>query len=456
MKTIKYIIAFSLTLMMGACAEFLDEKPDIALVVPSTLDDLQGLLDDTVLRLMNIGSGGMILSADEIKITDNGFAARSLLERQLYVWDSELLLGIQNFGDWSLPYQQVFNANLVLDRLENIDPKSAEEQTKKQHVKGRALFYRAMAFHNLMEVFCLPYNPSTAPQNLGIPLRISSNINLNVGRSSLEETYQFIVRDLLESAELLPEQIDFITRPSKAAAYALLARLSLIGNNYENAVVYGTNAVAYSKELLNYNNVIPAPLIQFPFAANPELIFHQSTSGFGSIALSPQTLVNNEILEMYEEGDLRRSLYFLQRPSGFSFKGNYSGQVFWFTGLALDEVYLNLSESLARLGRLEESQAFLNELMEKRFDPEFFQPVETNDSEELLNKVLEERRKSLLFRSTRWMDLRRLNQEPARAITLSREVGGQVYTLTPNSVNYALPIPESDIELGGLVQNPRE
>lgn len=456
MKKIKYIIACCLSLMLGACNEFLDEKPDISLIVPSNIDDLQGLLDDTVLRLMNIGSGSMILSADEIKITENGYAARSLMERQLYVWDSELLLGSQNFGDWDLPYQQVFNANLVLDRLGNIEPKSAEEQTKKEQVRGSALFYRAMAFHNLMEVFCLPYNQATASQNLGIPLRTSSNINLNVGRSNLEETYQFIIRDLTEAVELLPSQIGVITRPSKAAAYALLSRVSLIGGEYDNAVRFAMEAIEHAGELMDYNSIIPAPLIQFRFDSNSELIFHQSSAGYALIAITPETLVNNDILEMYEEGDLRRSLYFLQRPSGFSFKGNYSGQVFWFTGLALDEVYLNLSESLARLGRLEESRSYLNAFLEKRFAPEFFQPIEIENNEELLDKVLLERRKSLLFRSTRWMDLRRYNQEPSRSVTLTREVGGQVYTLNPNSVNYALPIPESDIQLGGLVQNPRE
>ncbi|GAB2633442.1 RagB/SusD family nutrient uptake outer membrane protein [Belliella aquatica] len=452
----KYVIAFSLLFSLGACAEFLDEKPDISLVVPTSLDDLQGLLDDSVLRRMNTGSGAIVISADDIILSDVGFAARTLMERQVYTWDKDLLQGTPNFPDWSISYQQIFNANLVLNGLENFEINSAEEGLKKQRIKGRALFYRAMAYHNLMELFCLPYNPSTAPQNLGLPLRKSNNINLQVTRSNLEETFQFILKDLNESVELLPDAIDVVTRPSKVSAFALLTRLSMIEGDFEMASEYARTAISLGNELKDYNTVNAAPIIPFPFTSNQELIFHQSASFYGTIGFSPETMVNPVILEMYEEGDLRRNIFFRQTPSGISFKGNYSGQITWFTGLAMDEVYLNLAESLARTGRGQEALDYMNILLEKRFNPNFFNQIENTDEEEILQFVLNERRKTLLFRPVRWMDLRRFNQSAASAIVLSRQVGGEVFTLSPNSLNFALPIPENDIELGGLIQNKRE
>ena len=68
--------------------------------------------------------------------------------------------------------------------------------------------------------------------------------------------------------------------------------------------------------------------------------------------------------------------------------------------------------------------------------------------------ILLERRKELLMRGLRWMDLKRLNMEGA-AITLTRTVNGQVYTLPPNDLRYALPIPEDVIAISGMQQNPR-
>ncbi|EOZ98911.1 hypothetical protein A33Q_0894 [Indibacter alkaliphilus LW1] len=441
--------------LIAGCTEFLDEKPDISMVVPRSLDELQGLLDDSVLRRMNTGPSGAIISADDIRLSENGFAIRTILDRQMYTWDKELMVGVPNFSDWSITYQQVFNANLVLDRIESIEPKTSQESIQKQEIIGRALFYRSFAFHHLMEIFCLPYNPSTASANLGLPLRKSSNINIQVQRSSLEETFQLIMDDLREALELLPDRIDVITRPSKVSANALLARLSMIAGDFDAAVTYASNAIALGNGLMDYSQINSNLIIPIPFTSNTELIFHQS-AGTGSLSFSPETLVSDEVFDLYGEGDLRKEVFFRAVPSGFNFNGNYSGQTSWFTGLAMDEVYLNLAESLARLGRGEEAVDYLNELLEKRFDPEYFVPVGFSDDLEILERVIVERRKTLCFRPTRWMDLRRYNQEPSRAKTLVREAGGQVYRLEPNSVNYALPIPENDIELGGLEQNKRE
>jgi hypothetical protein len=54
------------------------------------------------------------------------------------------------------------------------------------------------------------------------------------------------------------------------------------------------------------------------------------------------------------------------------------------------------------------------------------------------------------------MDLRRLNTDPVRAQTLRRTVGEEVFELQPGSLRYTFPIPDSEISLNGLEQNPRD
>jgi hypothetical protein len=67
--------------------------------------------------------------------------------------------------------------------------------------------------------------------------------------------------------------------------------------------------------------------------------------------------------------------------------------------------------------------------------------------------ILQERRKELLFRGTRWTDLKRLNQDPKYAITLSRQLNGQVYQL-PAGETFVAWIPQRTIDMSGMKQNP--
>jgi hypothetical protein len=112
------------------------------------------------------------------------------------------------------------------------------------------------------------------------------------------------------------------------------------------------------------------------------------------------------------------------------------------------------AESFARVGDKDAALLNLNTLLEKRWKSGTFTPVSAASDEEALAIILAERRKELVMRGLRFMDLKRLNKEGAN-ITLTRVVEGQVYTLPPNDLRYALAIPEQVIEVSGLTQNPR-
>jgi starch-binding outer membrane protein, SusD/RagB family len=69
--------------------------------------------------------------------------------------------------------------------------------------------------------------------------------------------------------------------------------------------------------------------------------------------------------------------------------------------------------------------------------------------------ILQERRKELPFTAdVRWEDLRRLNKDPNFQKTIVRVLNGTTYTLPPNDPKYVLPIPENEVQLSGLQQNP--
>ena len=70
-----------------------------------------------------------------------------------------------------------------------------------------------------------------------------------------------------------------------------------------------------------------------------------------------------------------------------------------------------------------------------------------------IDTIRKERRKELLFRGLRWIDIKRLNKEGA-GINITRLVNGLVYTLEPGDPRFALPLPADVIGASGMPQNP--
>src|SRR6478672_7153600 len=115
MKWLKIVWCLAAMLALYSCKKFLDEKPDKKLVVPSTLADLQAVLDNT--NTFNAAYPfSPELSADNYYITTQEWQARSTTERNLYIWDADVFNETDR-NDWSSPYTIVYGSNVVLDQL---------------------------------------------------------------------------------------------------------------------------------------------------------------------------------------------------------------------------------------------------------------------------------------------------------------------------------------------------
>ncbi|GAB2613626.1 RagB/SusD family nutrient uptake outer membrane protein [Belliella aquatica] len=448
----KKLLYMTIMFLMASCAEFLDERPNKNIVVPETLDELQALLDASP-RGMNTSPAVHQISSDDFVTTDNGFAGfRSVIEQNAYTWNQEIFQ--DSGGDWSSPYLQIFYANIVLDGLDNYNAINQEEEERKRLIEARAKFYRGFAYYSLAICFAdHPDNPQNTSIKLGLPLKLTPDINEVITRTDLSQTFERIIQDLEAGIQDLPDNYDFMTRPSKRAAYAMLSRVNLYLKEYQISLDYADLALDINDDLLDYNEVQTASLFSFNLE-NPEIIFYNEmlTYSWGASTLS---FVNPEIYDMYAEDDLRKRVFFRNRGFGNNFLGNYTGGIRMFTGLANNEIMLNRAESLARLG--EESLAVeqLNSLLEKRFEQGTFEGIDLTGTNSVLELILKERRKELIFRGIRWADLKRLNTEPALAQTLRRVIMGEEYILEPNSPRYVLPIPPQEINQSGIEQNLR-
>lgn len=449
LSNIKKTAILLLTCLCLGCESFLDEKPDRKMVVPSSLQDFQALLDNHIRVSYSIPGAGEI-SADNYFMTDADWASLAPQEyRGMYTWEKAGIFP-EGLNDWGGVYDAVYAANSVLEGLQ----KTAETETQQWNdVKGQALYHRASSFFHVAATWAPAFDAQTADADMGIPLRLTADFNVPSSRATLRQTYDQILRDLGEASRLLPTAVVHPIRPSKPAAYAMLARTYLAMRNYEQAAVYADSCLQLQNKLLDYNTLNPNANYPIP-PYNQEVIVENLLVG-NNPTLQTRARIAPELYASYASEDLRKTVFFRKNADEtFTFKGSYEGNINPFAGIATDEMYLTRAEAYAYTGRVIDAMADLNKLLEKRWQAGTFVPFEASDRAEALAIIRQERRKELLFRGLRWMDIKRLNKEGA-SITLTRTVNGQTYTLPPNDLRYALPIPDDVIQLSGMRQNPR-
>lgn len=435
-----------------ACNKFLDKKPSASLTTISTLDDLQHLLDYCDVLNNSYPSGEEIFT-DNFYLNDEDWAALSQeYERNFYLWIKD----DNTQTNWQAPYSAIYYCNLVLESLPEIKVKESEKNTANA-IEGAACFLRAFYFYGLSQFYCENYDITKASNQLGIPLKLKTVNTEKIYRSTLQKTYEQIINDYKRALLLLPENQSYKTRPSRAAGYGALARTYLAMGDYQDASLYADSCLSLYDELIDYNELDASsdyPIERF----NKEVIFHAIS--VSAAPLRPTICRIDSLLhDSYNDNDLRKQVLFYDNGDGsFSFKADYDGGTdnygHVFSGIVTDEIFLIKAECEARLGNTITARGFLNELLQKRYDTINFQPVMETNPENLLNLILKERRKELLFRGTRLTDLKRLNQETKYAVTIKRYTNGINYKLNPGDSRYVAQIPERVIELDDIEQNP--
>lgn len=436
------------------CKKFLDEKYNKKQVVPTTIEDFQAIMDFSGTINLSTPSSGEVSTNDYFVTNERWAALAADGQRRMYTWEKDDLYSNDPYNDWMYVYQSVYSCNTVLLGLGNIS-RTPANAVAYDNVKGQALFCRAGNFLDGAFVWCLAYNKASSGSDLGLPIKVNTDFNESYTRSTLEQTYNQILQDFKTSISLLPIVPLSSYRPCKAAAYGMVSRTYLAMRNYEKAELYADSCLALNNNILDYNTLTLTATNPISKVNNTEAIYFKLMQPASIITVS-SAITPSELYNSYSTDDLRKTAFFKRNDDGtYRFKGSYAGAYGFFTGIATDELYLTKAECLARRGKVDESMALLNKLLIKRWDKQkVYVDLTANDGASALAIVLGERRKELLRRCIRWMDIKRLNKEDAN-ITLSRTLNGKVYTLPANDLRFALPIPDDIIAFSGIEQNKR-
>lgn len=457
MKNKTTLLLLCLLFASPACRKsLLNEMPDNNVFIPSTLDDCYNLLDNETIMDRSCGLGE--LSADDYYFSDSYLPLRSILERNTYLWERDIYAGTQDIYDWNIPYQQVFYCNVVLEALAHLS--TTNRPADYDNIKAIALFKRSFAFFNVAQLFAPPFDSANAGRISGIPLKLSSDIHEIITRASLSQTYQQITADLKQAATLVtmatPGAIR--NRPCRASIYAMLSRVYLSMGSYPQAGLYADSSLQLHDSLINYNVDISYSS-SMPFRViNAENMYNARIPSLQYQCIQPlagMAFIDSLVYQSYSSADLRRYIFFNLFQTYPRRKGFYDGSnVTLYTGLAVDEMYLNRAECLARAGNTQAAITWLNKLMINRIADGAFTPLKADNALAALRLILEERRKELIMRGLRWSDIRRLNSEGYN-IQPKRFTNNRLITLPPGSKLYTLPIPSEVIQRSGITQNER-
>ncbi|HTE26016.1 RagB/SusD family nutrient uptake outer membrane protein [Flavitalea sp.] len=441
--------AFLLIFLVG-CQKFLDKKADKSRFILSKVSELQGLFDNANTYAQNPVSD--LLASDDLYFTTENYnSIFSQLAKEIYSWNPNANLS----QEWAFCYQRIFRMNVILEETEKLSSEGNDRALSE--IKGSALFVRALAHFMVAQLFA-PYSSFDGPDNeFGIPLKLTADIESVTTRATLKQSYKTIIDELKISAGLLPDTGLFKTRPGKAAAYGLLAKIYLSQGDYQSAEKYSDSSLQIYKALMDYNDQTQVNInAESPFKImNNEVTYH-STSDYG--LHMENCYVDSTLVSLYDSNDLRKSTFFAKQGSAYRFKGSYAGTsvTISFTGLSTNETFLIRSESRARNGNIVGAMEDLNSLLVKRWKSARFVPRIATTQSEVIKTILTERRKELCFRpGVRWTDLRRFNVDGQYAISLTRVINGNRTDLPPGDPRYTFLIPTAVVLQNQISQNPR-
>lgn len=205
---------------------------------------------------------------------------------------------------WANFSNGVYRCNLVLDR---IDAANFDATLKKQY-KGEALFIRAFTYFNMYRLWG------------GIPMTdrvVTVAEALKIGRSSEQQVYDFLVRDLNQiiNENMLPASYSStdMGRVTSGAAMALLGKVYLTFHKW-------TEARDVLSELIGKYSLMTAPeqIFDVNNKMNDEIIFavrfNKDVEGeghgywFSIINLTDDTNQTKSLKECYKDGDKRKEL----------------------------------------------------------------------------------------------------------------------------------------------------
>ncbi|MCF6348544.1 MAG: RagB/SusD family nutrient uptake outer membrane protein [Flavobacteriaceae bacterium] len=473
-----FLVLISITsLLISGCEGELDLKPHDELAVEDALNSITGLdiaLTGSYAGMQSRSYYGRNLPGFAHMTSDNSIVpggAGSFLKFEPFYQMTYISTDNAVSSTWAQMYDVIARANNVINNVDAVDGSEAE----KNRIKGEALFIRALTHHDLSKLYAQDYKFTTDASHLGIPYVTITDITLEPPRNTVAENYQSILVDLDDAINLMSNgnsraSADAPNFGSAWAAKALRARVYLYMGDHANALIDANDVIDNGGFILAPYKVFDGGVLDLSQIGSwssrtpsSESIFELEFdnldglwAGISSLSglFKPQPTgrgeggPNLDIVNMYTANDVRKN--WIIDIGGQNFVNKYpdnDGALLNFTlpVVRLTEMYLVKAESHTGLDQFTEARDAINEITERANAPEI-----TSSGLQLMNDILDERRRELAFEGHRFFDIKRLQLDIVR-----NDCSLLNNCTVPYGDNlYAYPIPQQEIDVNpNMIQN---
>lgn len=465
-NTYKYILGIALMVSAASCSMDTDlNQYKDAESAFSTLNDLSNAVNGTY---YNLGRSGF-LGRNAIALGDiSGGVCKG---SEAKGWFASIgAYSISTSDDefeacWHYGYSVIDQATRTINGGLALTDLSDDDQATLNLYLGESYGLRALANWYLVNLFALPYQKGT--DNLGLVIVEDEPVEAfqQVTRSTVGQTYDFILRDIVKAENLLQGSDRGSFYINYGAMKALEARVDMDQAKYSDAITAAKAALDWldagdgtasdgnpsnSKYLSMWTESAGSSVAQ-----GPEDIFYIKKStddNLGSTSLntlygSYENVLSNWVPGIFDDTDIRTGL--IDDESYGHQPAKYNG----ISGSAAtanipifrkSEMSLIIAEANAHLGNISEAQNYL--MFTAKRNTAYADGTKTLPSTQdgLLSFISMERVRELFAEGHRFYDARRLGEK----------VQSNYYT-DFDIQNFCFPIPEAEINAkSGVEQNP--
>lgn len=398
-------------------------------------------------------------------------------------------------------YSVISNCNFFLENIGAVKANTIDDQklSDLDYFTGEVYAIRALAYSELIKLYCKAYDPATAQSELGVVLRKHYSKQEEAKRASLYDSYQFVLDDLAKAEDLLDEEYDGYSAiyTTKAMVEALHARVALYMQDWDNAIKYSTSLIESKSFALSSVNSTIGTQNHFQYLWSDddgyETIWriYLTPESYGGMLGSPFLGFNNDrvyyypdyvpaqwVLNLYESSDLRYNAYFANAQTGHShglvwpllikYRGNTSFinsyllyEVSMPKPFRLAEQYLIRVEAYCRQAtpNYSAASADLTKLREARFESGKGSLSVTADN--WLDNIAKERVRELYMEGHRLQDMKRWGDDYNEGKGFERTPQtnslkeGSSLKKSADDYMFVWPIPRHEVEAPGsqVLQN---
>ncbi len=496
LKLIGAVMAFALS-----ATSCLDKYPDDAIIAGNAITSVDAANQAVIgiyskFKSSSLYSGALTLLPD-IQ-TDFVYAVQGYSNTYGDIWRWNDIHGTNSSIEavYGNLYSVIGSCNFFFQEVEKLEPTIHNDDLldQLQSYKAEVHFARALAYSELIKLFCKSYESDEAAENeLGVVLVSKYKSDEIMRRSSLKASYDFVLTDLDKATEYFGDVFNGLTLYNAkyfttGTVNALYARLYLYMKKWDKAVEYSSKLIDSNQyKLASATDMYTSQYSYYNYLwhndSSTEVIWRvafETTSYGGALgrvflnydytSYRPDYVPAEWVINSYDNGDLRINAFFTNITTGYPHALNwplltkYRGNDTFVANnilhvnmpkvFRLSEQYLIRAEALCELGKYLDASKDITSLRKARYNT--YGSATALNADNWFDIVSGERVKELYMEGFRLNDLKRWHKGFTRKAQLHTVTSGNTLSVPADDARFVWPIPQHELESPNADIEPNE